>query len=194
MLCYNIWNNTSTDNILHQPSPLGNWTPPDCDHESLQMYLFPISFIAQFIISALRAVLLIPGPHFPVPYLSLIRLVIPGLGWDELDQHLNPFLGLLCKHEAFFHEKCIVCCLSEMNWLTLYLDTRGVECGHPSLCKHEVWINFELREKCIQITGSWGVCEYRGEMERLSEIGYQYVNAFKVHRFAYWHLTLGMQF
>ena len=125
MLCYNIWNNTSTDNILHQPSPLGDWTPPTCDHEFLQMYLFPISFIAQFIISALRAVLLIPGPHFPVPYLSLINLVIPGLGWDGLDQHLNPFPGLLCKHEALIHEKCIVCCLSEMNWLTLYLDTHG---------------------------------------------------------------------
>ena len=172
VLSYNIWNNTSTDNILHQLSLPGNWTPPHSDHESLLMYLFPISFIAQFIISALRAVLLIPGPHFPVP-LSLTHIqscyLRPGTQGAELTLRDTGGLWstLACSVNWDLMWSRVHRLLSESSVVSLSINMRRS-------------FHHQLREKCIRrLTRS--VFDFRAEMERLGESQCQHCKLSKVH-------------
>ena len=114
------------------------------------MYLFPISFIAQFIISALRAVLLIPGPHFP-PLLSLTHiqsLVISGLGRSEAE--LTP--GDTGPRSTLSWLRCVNLRPHLVNsaWSVVWVKWTDYVWS-PLLCKHdEVMIISRDLEKCIE--------------------------------------------
>ena len=141
------------------------------------MYLFPISFIAQFIISALRAVLLIPGPHFPVP-LSLTHIqscyLRPGTEGAELTLRdtgtmVNPFL--LCKLRPH-----VVTSASSVVWL---------QCGQP-LCKHEALISSPAQRKVHQETDT--VCVWLPRWD--GEVGWVSMSTLQTIKSAYndiWH-------